>query len=57
MSDEVVEISAELVRESDKAFLLNDGDGERWVPKSKVNWIGKALWEMPEWLAKDKGFI
>jgi RNase P/RNase MRP subunit p29 len=56
-NDEMVEISAELVRETDKSFLLNDGDREVWVPKSRCNWIGKHLWEMPEWLAKDRGLI
>jgi hypothetical protein len=52
-----IEISAEMEHESEKAFLLFDGDKRVWVPKSQVKWIGKNLWEMPEWLAKDKGLI
>lgn len=52
-----IEISAELKGETDKAFRLFDGDKDIWVPKSQVQWVGKNLWELPEWLAKEKGLI
>jgi RNase P/RNase MRP subunit p29 len=56
-NDEMVEISAELVRETDNAFLLSDGDREVWVPKRFCTWAGKHLWELPTWIAKDRGLI
>lgn len=52
-----IEISAEMINETDKAFQLFDGDRKVWVPKSQVTWTGKNLWEMPEWLAKEKELI
>jgi hypothetical protein len=52
-----IEISAELKNETAKALQLFDGERAAWVPRSQVTWTGKNLWTMPEWLAKNKGFI
>lgn len=68
-----IDITAEYVRHSDKAVLVNDGDTEAWVPFSQVvirddkdrpirsvrEFIrGKCLvLNMTEWLAREKGFI
>ncbi len=53
----LIDISAEVKGESDKAFKLYDGAKTEWVPKSQVEDNGDGTFTMPEWLAKDKGFI
>ena len=53
----LIDISAEVRGESDKAFRLFDGAKTEWVPKSQVEDNGDGTFTMPEWLAKDKGFI
>jgi hypothetical protein len=55
--EKVIDISAELIAETKLAFLLFDGAKEAWVPKSQVENNGNGTYTMPEWLAKDKGFI
>ena len=60
--DEAVEISCELVHETDAAVLINDGDQEVWIPLSKVSDRGYGDDGMyyvmiPEWLANQKGLI
>lgn len=55
-SDDKVEIAAEMIHETELAYLLNDGDAEAWVPKSEVDDLGGGVWEMPEWLAVKRGF-
>ena len=54
---DIIEIAATLVIETPKAFLLDDGGVEEWVPKSQVENNDDGTFSMPEWLAKDKGFI
>lgn len=54
---ELVDIAAQLKRETPKAFLLYDGKEDTWVPKSMVENNGDGTFTMPEWLANDKGFI
>lgn len=56
MSD--IDISAELVHETDDAYLIEDAGGKRiWVPKSQVEYDGKVTFTMPEWLAEKKELI
>jgi len=66
--NETVEIDAEQRRVTDKGIALWDGREKtdengnqrevwQWVPKSKVTQIDDTKWEMPYWLAKEKGFI
>lgn len=68
MSDsKLVDISAELKHETDRAYLINDGTSDVWLPKSQVEKAEvraegiprQTIFEftMPEWLAKDKGLI
>ena len=63
MSRDLIEITCEVLRETDKAFHISDGATQAWVPKSQVEWhkgepTKKAgVMVMPEWLAKDKGLI
>jgi hypothetical protein len=58
-----IEITAEIIHETDAALLLNDGTGETWVPKSQISYPDGAgagdtvEVTMPEWLAQDRGFI
>jgi hypothetical protein len=54
---ELVDISAEVRMETEKAWRLHDGAVTEWVPKSQVEDNGNGTFTMPEWLAKDKGFI
>lgn len=55
--DTLIDIAVEVRRETDKAWLLSDGDREEWVPKSQVEDNGDGTFTMPEWLAQDRGFI
>ena len=52
---ELTTIKAELVRETDKAFLLNCEGDEVWLPKSQVTFDKEAKTvTLPEWLFNDK---
>lgn len=55
--EKLTDIAAEVRNESPKALLLFDGTKTEWVPKSQVEDNGDGTFTMPEWLAKDKGFI
>jgi len=57
-------IHAEVKRETDAAFLLFDGSKEEWFPKSQIRedfesqrTTPERVFEIPFWLAKEKGFI
>jgi hypothetical protein len=54
---ELIDIAAEKRSETEKAMRLFDGKTTEWVPKSQVEDNGDGTFTMPEWLAKDKGFI
>lgn len=53
----LIEIAAVVQGETPKAYRLFDGKTIEWVPKSQVEDNGDGTFTMPEWLAKDKGFI
>jgi len=53
----LVDISAELVKETAKGWLLTDGVVEDWVPKSLVENNKDGTFTMPTWIAKSKGFM
>lgn len=53
----LIDIAATVRGESEKAWRLYDGSVTEWVPKSQVEDNGDGTFAMPEWLAKDKGFI
>ncbi len=58
MSDpKLIDIAGELKAETEKAFRIFDGKATEWVPKSQVEQNDDGTFTMPEWLAKDKGFI
>lgn len=53
---EDVEISCEIITETSKALLIDDGTKKVWVPKSQtICEVGYIV--IPEWLAKAKGLI
>lgn len=54
---DLVDIAAEMKGETEKAFRLYDGARTEWVPKSQVEDNGDGTFTMPEWLAKESGFI
>lgn len=55
--NDLVDIAATIRGETEKAWRLFDGAKTEWVPKSQVENNGDGTFTMPEWLAKDKGFI
>jgi RNase P/RNase MRP subunit p29 len=54
---QLVDISGEVRGETERALHLYDGTKTEWVPKSQVEDNGDGTFTMPEWLAKEKGFI
>jgi gentisate 1,2-dioxygenase len=53
----MVEIIAELIHETEQAYLIDDGDREVWIPKSQVEYQEADLFMIPEWLAIEKELI
>jgi len=56
-SEKLVDIDAEVRGETEQAWRLHDGTVTKWVPKSQVEDNNDGTFTMPEWLARDKGFI
>ncbi len=54
---ELVDVTAEVRGETEKAWRLFDGSKLEWVPKSQVEDNRDGTFTMPEWMAKEKGFI
>lgn len=63
MSNELIKIDIEIVKETDMAFLTTDGVIKAWLPKSQIesNELlevgGTYTIEIPEWLAEEKELI
>jgi hypothetical protein len=57
MKDRVCDITAMVRGETNLALRLHDGQRTEWVPKRYVEDNGDGTFTMPEWLAKEKGFI
>lgn len=61
----MIELCLEIIRETEKAFLVTDDDGDTqaWIPKSQIRCEDLAgpgdmiIFDVPEWLASEKGFI
>lgn len=56
-SSETVDIAGEKRAETEKAIQIFDGKLVAWVPKMMVTDNGDGTFSMPEWTAKDRGFI
>jgi hypothetical protein len=54
---EMVDIEAEVIHETERAWLLSDGDHEAWVPKSQVENNEDGTFTMPLWLAERAEFV
>ena len=58
-----VEIACEVRRETDSAYLINDGTREAWIPKSQVSDVEETSEGVvtsifiPEWLAEREELI
>ena len=58
MSGKLYDFSAVLVHETEKASLLDCGQGEPiWFPKSVTEENGDGTWTVPERWAIDKGIV
>lgn len=53
----LIDVAGEKRVETERAFLIYDGNVAVWVPKSLVEDNKDGTFTMPEWLAKDRGFI
>ena len=51
----IIDIAAEIRAETDKAWLLFDGDKSVWLPKSQAQDNENGTFAMPTWLAHEKG--
>ena len=56
-------VSGTVIHATDRAVLFNDGTRQEWIPISQIEdpdrfAIGETIdLLLPEWLAKEKGFI
>ncbi len=62
MSNELVEVTVEIKRETEKAYLVNDGETETWIPKSQIDEEmevngGAVVLAIPGWLAEEKELV
>ena len=61
--DETFEIAGDIVHETDKAWLVNDGTKDVWLPKSQCEFtpsrgnVLHGVFDVPVWLAREKGLI
>lgn len=53
----LTDIAANVHMETARAWLINDGFKEVWIPKSQCERNDDGTFTMPEWLAKEKGLI
>jgi hypothetical protein len=56
-NEKMFELRALVVKETPKAYLLDDGGREEWFPKSQVQDNGDGTFTIPMWLAIDKGVV
>ncbi len=55
--ERLVDIAGQAMGETGLAYRIFDGAKAEWVPKSQVQKNDDGTFTMPEWLAKEKGFI
>lgn len=54
----LVDITGEIVGETEKAYRFSDGENVVWLPKSQCEWDEReSVMTMPEWLAIDKELV
>ena len=59
---EDIEIECDVIKETDMAYLIHDGNIEAWIPKSQVSDESESLGQItsifiPEWLAEKAGLL
>ena len=54
-NDRAHDLTLELIRESDSAYLVSDGVKQVWLPKSYSGNNGDGTFTAPYWIAKKKG--
>jgi hypothetical protein len=56
---DLVDIALNVFAATDKALFLSDTDKNRakWIPRSLVEDYGNGLYAMPEWVAKQRGWM
>jgi hypothetical protein len=59
---EDIEIECEVLRETEAAYLIHDGNTEAWIPKSQISDISEGLGQItsifiPEWLAEKNDLL
>jgi hypothetical protein len=64
LKDLVTIDDVEVIAETGKALLIFDGEHQEWVPRSQIGRASEVQEKgdkgsilIPEWLAKEKGFI
>lgn len=63
IDSEKFEIAADLVHETERAWLVSDGTKEVWLPKSQCEFTPSranpdhGVFDVPVWLAKEKGLL
>jgi hypothetical protein len=55
--ERVIDIACEVRGETPAAYRLYDGKTTEWIPKSQCEKNDDGTVTMPEWLAREKGFI
>jgi hypothetical protein len=56
MNSDLVDIPGEVLHETDKAYLFDDGRVQVWLPISQCEWDEyEKTMAVPEWLATVKG--
>lgn len=62
----LIDVTVDLIHETDHAYLVSDHGNEQWIPKSEVHEIRKLSEvptckaheiEIPEWLAEEREFV
>lgn len=53
----LIDIAGEIHGETPKAIRIYDGKIIEWVPKQFVEANDDGTFTMPEWIAREKGFI
>lgn len=57
-SNQLYDFMVEIEVETEKAWKVNDGTKSDWIPKSQGEYDEDTqTMTIPEWLAKEKGFI
>ena len=54
---ELYDFAGQKRNETEKAFLIFDGDQEVWLPKSHVEENGDGTFTIPQWLAEEKKIV